>query len=164
MSPKLVLRTHNEKKGEISMKKFLAITLVMVIVLSICLPAFAALPTTYFKSGKNKLVRWGKNVTWKVKCNSASYNRVLSTSYSWIYRAGFTIHLKGSNGSVKTHDVDFTGTPTVKCKCKTSKYVEYPIGIAKFDVILTTWYRPTYGTYVDDFRRCGQSSTTLRVY
>lgn len=151
------------------MKRILAFTLVLALVLSLCAAAFADYyPTVQFNSScKNKLVRYGKNVTMKIKCNQGTgpFWRVTSTSWTWIWRAGFTVVAKKGSFSKKVADYDFTGTPTVKFKLATTNLLVPDVGrIDKYKMTATSYYKPTIGTTVYAYRKYKSVKTNLRVY
>ena len=152
------------------MKKVIAFALVLVLVLSLAATAFAGYyPTVKFASGyKNKSVKYGKTLTMKYKYDSGTgpFYLVYSSSGQKIWRAGFTVHFKKGSNQLLVSDVDFTGKKTLKVKYKTKKIFTKPAGRArrtKFKVLLTSYYRPTYGYTVYGWQKYKTVKTNLYV-
>ena len=154
------------------MKKLIAVTLVLVLLLSLCAPAFAALPTAKFTGGKNAHIYYSSYVNWKVKFNCGSYNRVKNTYGGYIYRAAFQFVLsKGSlketviwykNGSMYSDSngrISYWGTNTESW----TFYPQYSSVVykpaygyySKWKVRLYSWYRPTWGSTVYNWEKAG---------
>ena len=55
------------------MKKLIAVSLVLILIISICAPAFAAYPKAAFtNASKKQWVRYGDKIYWTLKLNSDS--------------------------------------------------------------------------------------------
>ncbi len=91
------------------MKKWVALLLAMVLVVSLCATAFAGKPSaTIFSKSKNLTIKRGKTVTWHYKLNSGSYKKL----YGYYWRAGFASYIcKGSTKGkvVHSNEIVFTG-------------------------------------------------------
>ena len=147
------------------MKKFVAITLLLALVLGLCAPAMAAYPTAKFKStSKNLWVSYYGEINWKVSANAGSYNKVKKTGGGYIYRAGYTIVIKKGSLSEKPFDIDYTGKGTVNnWFAPTRSGVVYRPSYgyySKWKVTLQSYYKPTYGYTVYEWTKCGSAKTT----
>lgn len=151
------------------MKRIIAISLVLVLVLSLCAAAFADYyPTVqYDSSSKNKLVKYGKKVTLKIKCYNGNnvFKKCYTWNSGWIFRAGFTIYAKLGSFNDKVADWSFSGDQTIKTKVSTKNLPAPAYGrINKFKLTATSWYRPTYGGTVYGWEKYKSTKTNLRVY
>ncbi len=149
-------------------KRLIAFSLVLILVVSACAFAFADYyPTVQFdSSSKNKYVKYGKTFKLKVKCSSGSgpFYRVPSVSGGWIWRAGLTVVAKSGSFSKKIADWDFTGNYTVKQKVSTCSFYDPVYGVDKYKLTATSWYKPTIGTLVLDYRKYKSVKTKLYIY
>ena len=152
------------------MKKFVAIALVLVLVLSLCATAFADYyPTAAFKaSSKNKVIKYGKTLTLRyiVKQGTGPFNRVKGTNGKWIYRAGMTVYAIKGSAKQKIEDIDFTGNGTIVEDYKTKKYFAQPKKnkTNTYNLYLTSWYRPTKNYTVYAFKQYKTVNTKLYVW
>ena len=118
------------------MKKLVALTLALVLVLGLCATAFAATyPTVSLASKyKNKKVWQGDAYTYLFKLKSNSYYYSNSE-----YRSEFAMGVAKSNTGVvyAYKDIVFTGNVNYKLKLPASQTWDMPIGT----------YNVVYGTY-----------------
>ena len=148
------------------MKRLVAFTLVLVLVLSLCAAAFADYyPTVEFASAsKNKLVKYGKKVTLKIKCNSGTGDFRKTPSNLW--RACFVLNVKKGSYKSELATYGFSGTPTVRHKFSTDILPEPEAGsMVKFSLTATSYYRKTIGNLVYlQWHKNKSAKTKLRVY
>ncbi len=125
------------------MKKIVALTLALVLVLGIAATAFAATyPTVTLASKyKNKKVWQGDAFTFVFKLKSNNYYRL--SDGTW--RAEFATYIaKASNGIVYGYDdIYFTGNLSYKLKLTGDATWDMPTG--KYNTFFSTFYK--YGSY-----------------
>ena len=148
-------------------KRIVAVSLVLVLVLSLCATAFASyFPTASFASGsKNKLIKHGKVFTLKVKCKQGTgpFYEVFTYDHGWVYRAGLTVVASRGSWSQELADCSFTGNPTYKAKF-TTKTIRKPASMDTYKLAATSWYRPTYGNIIDlTWRKYKTKKTNLYI-
>ena len=150
------------------MKRFIAFALMLVLVLTFCATAFADYyPTAKYVTGyKNKSVKYGKTLTMKYKLDSGSGPfYVVYDSWGYpIWRAGFTVHFKKGSNQIKVTDIDFSGKfSKFKVKYKTKQIFTRGNRRTTFKVLLSSWYRPTYGYTVYGWELYKTKKTNLYV-
>ena len=110
------------------MKKWIALTLALVLVLSLCATAFAAKPAVKLTSSKNIIVKRGKTLKMAYKLNAGSYNQITREGFTY-YMARFSSYLvKGINGGnvYLEYSNNFSGKKTLTLKKTVSK--KMPVG------------------------------------
>lgn len=125
------------------MKKWIALLLAMVLVLSLCATAFAAKPSVSLaKKYQNQTVKRGKTVYWTFKLKCGSYKQL----YGYYWRASFDMFVL--QGSVSGKEVGwygeyFTGNGNCPLKWKVPK----TLAKGKYVVLYGTSYRKYGGTW-----------------
>ncbi len=129
------------------MKKFVALLLVLVLVLSLCATAFASKPTaTIFNKSKNLTIKRGKTVTWHFKLDCGSYKRIKKNN-KWYYRAEFDSYvLKGNVNGKLVAGTAFTFTGKIKDQ-KVAWKVPKKQATGKYTNLYGTFYREYGGKW-----------------
>ena len=110
------------------MKRFIAFALVLVLVLSLAVTAFAGKPSFKLTSSsyKNKTFRYGSDCKWKFKWNSGSYYR---KSGKWRAKASLApfiwYNYDWEPAVKKAKVIKFTGKGTIQYRLKSAIRGDY---------------------------------------
>ena len=159
-------------KGEKKMKKLMAVSLVLILIISICAPAFAAYPKAAFtNASKKQWVRYGDKIYWTLKLNSGSYNMIRQSYWGSVkkyYRSKFIITLKRGEATQRVMDYffttagDWTNTYWLKTSHPDLWIVDPPRTSTKYDVYLETYFRDSI--YSSNWIRCRSRKTYFYLF
>ena len=125
-----------------TIRKVALLSVVLVLIVGLCVPAFAAYPKVTLYSRPNTAYR-GYYMYHTYYLNSGSYTRIGSNGYRANYD-GF-IYRRATGTRYAKWDFDFTGR--LYHKLRTAVYSSWPTGTYRTNV--RTFYRPSgYGRWI----------------